>query len=318
MLHLTGIHHVSALTNDIRGSHDFATHVLGLRLVKRTVNQDDPRMYHLVYGDALGTPGTGLTLFDLPRAAREHRGSRSIARTTFRVGGEPALAFWSRRLTEHRVDHSGVVTRDGRAHLDFEDPSGLIASLVDDGGRGEAHPWPGSPVPAEHQIRGLGYSVLAVPDLDPTHAFLTDLLSLTHTRTYAHPDAPEHLVHVYRMHADGPAGELHVAVRPDLTRARYGAGGVHHVALRVPDDAQYHAWTTRLTERQVEFSGEVDRHYFRSLYVREPGGVMIELATDGPGFQVDEPLDRLGQTLALPPFLNARRTEIAANLGPID
>lgn len=317
MLHLTGIHHVSALTKDIEGNHDFYTRVLGLRLVKRTVNQDDPRMYHLFYADAFGSPGTDMTFFDMPRAAREHRGHGSITRTTFRVHGEATLRYWSQRLSEHGTKHAGVVTRDDRLHLDFEDPDGLPASLVDDGGVGEAHPWDRSPVPAEHQIRGLGYSVVTVPKLAPTHAFLTRVLTLVPDRTYPLEHAPGRAVHVYRMHAAGPAAEVHVAVRPDLPRARYGSGGVHHLALRVPDEAQYHAWTRRLEETGVPFSGEVDRHYFRSLYVRDPGGILFELATDGPGFGVDETLDDLGRAVALPPFLEGRRAEIEAHLTPI-
>lgn len=317
MLQLTGTHHVSALTNDIKGNHDFYTQVLGMRLVKKTVNQDDVSMYHLFYADALGTPGTDMTFFDMPRAAREHRGNRSISRTTFRVNGEASLRYWTDRLTRHNVQHTGIVTRDGRLHVDFEDPDGFVASLVEDGGVGEAHPWEHSPVPAEHQIRGLGYSVITVPELAPTHGFLTKVLNLIPDRTYPHHEAPEHDVHVFTMNAAGPAAELHVAVRPDLPRARYGSGGVHHVALRIPDYDQYHRWTERLEATGMAFSGEVDRFYFRSLYIREPGGILIELATDGPGFHHDEPLETMGQTLALPPFLEPHRSEIEPLLRPL-
>lgn len=317
----TGIHHVSALTNDIARNHDFYTRVMGLRLVKKTVNQDDPSMYHLLYADAVGSPGSDMTFFDMPRAAREHKGNRSITRTTFRVEGEASLKYWAQRLKEHGIELSHLVERDGRLHLDFEDPDGLPVSLVDDGGVGDAHPWEGSPVPPQHQLRGLGYSVITVPELAPTHDFLTGVLNLEAARSYPHPDAtvretaPE--VHVYLMEAEGPAAEIHVAVRPDLPRARYGSGGVHHVALRVPDDKQYHQWTQRLVGAGVDFSGEVDRYYFKSLYVREPGGIMFELATDGPGFQSDEPLEMLGERLALPPFLEGRREQIEARLRPV-
>lgn len=317
MLQLTGIHHVSALTNDIKGNHDFYTGVMGMRLVKKTVNQDDPSMYHLFYADALGSPGTDMTFFDMPQAAREHRGNRSISRTTFRVNGEASLNYWANRLTEHGVKHSGVITRDGRLHIDFEDKDGFVASLVDDGGVGESHPWEKSPVPAEHQIRGLGYSAITVQNLAPTHEFLTNVFNLTAARTYPHPDAPEHSVHVYRMNAEGPAAEVHVAVRPDLPRAKYGSGGVHHVALRIPDYEQYHQWTKRLEDTGMAFSGEVDRYFFRSLYIREPGGILFELATDGPGFHHDEPLETMGQSLALPPFLEPHRGKIEPMLRPL-
>lgn len=317
MLQLTGIHHVSALTNDIKGNHDFYTGVMGMRLVKKTVNQDDPSMYHLFYADALGSPGTDMTFFDMPQAAREHRGNRSISRTTFRVNGEASLNYWANRLTEHGVKHSGVITRDGRLHIDFEDKDGFVASLVDDGGVGEAHPWEKSPVPAEHQIRGLGYSAITVQNLAPTHEFLTNVFNLTAARTYPHPDAPEHSVHVYSMNAEGPAAEVHVAVRPDLPRAKYGSGGVHHVALRIPDYEQYHQWTKRLEDTGMAFSGEVDRYFFRSLYIREPGGILFELATDGPGFHHDEPLETMGESLALPPFLEPHRGKIEPMLRPL-
>lgn len=317
MLQLTGTHHVSALTNDIHGNHDFYTRVMGMRLVKKTVNQDDPSMYHLFYADGLGSAGTDMTFFDMPLAGPERRGNRSISRTTFRVAGEAALRYWAQRLTDHGLAHSGIVTRDARLHLDFEDPDGLVVSLVDDGGVGEAHPWSGSPVPAEHQLRGLGYSVITVPELAPTHEFLTAVFNMTAARTYPNADAGGAHVHVYSMLGSGPAAEVHVAVRPDLPRARYGSGGVHHVALRVPNEAEYHAWTRRLEGTGMEFSGEVDRYYFRSLYIREPGGILFELATDGPGFASDEPLAGLGETLALPPFLQPRRAQIEARLKPI-
>jgi len=317
-LQLTGLHHVSALSADIRRNHDFYTRVLGLRLVKKSVNQDSPGMYHLFYADAVASPGSDLTFFDLPMAARERKGNHSITRTTLRVHGEAALHYWARRLTEHGVTHGPVHVRDARLTLDFEDPEGLPVSFVDDAGAGEAHPWERSPVPAEHQVRGLGYSVVTVPTLAPTHAFLTGLLNLHPARAYANSEAPGTLVHVYAMNAAGPAAEIHVAVRPDLPRARYGAGGVHHVALRVPTEAEYHAWTQHLGESGLDFSGEVDRYYFRSLYVREPNGILFELATDGPGFATDEPLESLGERLALPPFLEPRRAQIEANLKPID
>ncbi|MFA5552100.1 MAG: VOC family protein, partial [Trueperaceae bacterium] len=151
-------------------------------------------------------------------------------------------------------------------------------------------------------------------ELAPTHGFLTGVLNLETLRTYPNHEAPEHTVHVYGMNAEGPAAEVHVAVRPDLPRARYGSGGVHHVALRIPDYEQYHRWTERLEETGMAFSGEVDRFYFRSLYIREPGGILFELATDGPGFHHDEPLETMGQTLALPPFLEPHRAQIEPQL----
>jgi glyoxalase family protein len=312
---LAGVHHVSALSAHIQRTHDFYTRVLGLRPVITTVNQDDPTMYHLFFGDGAGSAGSGMTVFDMPRAAREHRGNNSIALTTFRVAGEGALAYWASRLAEHGVAHGGVAARDGRRVLDFDDAEGTRLSLVDDGGAGAAFPWAASPVPAEHQIRGLGYVVITVPSLDATDAFLTGALGLRRDRAYAGAADVPHEVHVYAVGDGGAHAEVHVAVRPDLPRARYGAGGVHHVALRVPDGQRMDAWTERLTALGYRHSGVVDRHYFTSAYVREPNHVLFELATDGPGFEVDGPID--GDRLSLPPFLEPRRAEIEARLIPL-
>lgn len=314
-LRLTGVHHVSALSAHIGRSHDFYTRVLGLRPLIRTVNQDDTSMYHLFFGDGAGTPGSDMTVFDLPHAAQEHRGNNSISLTTLRVNGEATLAWWAERLAGLGVRHSGISTRDDRLVLDFADSEGTPLSLIDDGGAGASFPWDRSPVPAEHQLRGLGYTTLTVPVLEPTHRFLTEGLGLAPDRDYPHPLAPRHRVHVYRIGNGGAHAEVHVSVRDDLRRARYGAGGVHHVALRVPDAEPLQEWSERLGALGYRNTGIVDRHYFRSVYVREPNHVLIELATDGPGFEVDGPLD--AERLSLPPFLEPRRKEIEAGLAPI-
>jgi glyoxalase family protein len=314
-LRLSGIHHVSALTAHIGRTHHFYTEVLGLRPVIKTVNQDDPSMYHLFFGDGAGSPGSDMTAFDMPRAAREHRGNNSISRTAFRVHGNGTLEYWAERLRELGVAHAGTAVRDARAVLDFDDPEGTQLSLVDDGGAGEAHPWDRSPVPAEHQLRGLGYTTITVPDLGPTHAFLTEGLGLQADRIYRLAATTRHEVHVYAIGDGGAHAEVHVVVRDDLPRARYGAGGVHHVALRVPEGQQIADWVERLNALGYRNSGVVDRHYFTSAYVREPNHVLFELATDGPGFEVDGPLD--GERLSLPPFLEPRRAEIEAGLRPL-
>ena len=312
---LTGLHHVSALSAHIGRSHDFYTRVLGLRPVIRTVNQDDTSMYHLFFGDGAGTPGSDMTVFDMPRAARERRGGHSITRTTFRVAGRETLAWWAEHLTSHEVPHEGVRERDGRAVLDFDDPEGTQLSLVDDGGAGEAHPWEASPVPATHQLRGLGYSMITVPELAPTDRFLTEGLGLGRDHSYATGGDASHEVHVYTMGAGGAHAEVHVVVRADLPRASYGAGGVHHLALRVPEGTRIADWAHHLDTLGYRNSGVVDRHYFRSVYVREPNHILFELATDGPGFTVDGPLD--GERLSLPPFLEPRRAEIEGKLKPL-
>src|SRR5690606_8676123 len=295
----------------------FYTAVVGMRLVKRSVNQDDVSAYHLFYADAHGSPGTDLTFFDWS-VPRERRGTRSITRTYLRVDGEDSLGWWAEHLREGGVPAAEVVERDGRLTLDFEDPEGQRLSLVDDGGRGDpATPWDRSPVPREHQVRGLGPIVLSVPDLRPTDLLLRKALHMRPVREYPHPDDPAHTVVVYEMGPGGPGAELHVAVQPGLPPARPGAGGVHHVAFRVPDEA-YEGWNEHLARLGVRTSGAVDRYYFRSLYFREPNGILFEIATDGPGFAVDEDPASLGERIALPPFLEPRREEIVARLKAID
>jgi len=317
-MNLTGIHHLTAVSSSIRENLRFYTRVLGMRLVKRSVNQDDVSAYHLFYADALGTPGTDMTFFDWA-VPRERRGTRSVTRTALRVNGAAALEWWSRHLAEGGVSAGAVAERDGRLTLDFDDPEGLRLSLVDDGGAGDAPtPWAASPVPPEFQLRGLGPITMSVPKLAPTELILTKAMLFRPVREYPHPEHPRHTVHVYEMGAGGPHAELHVAVQPDLPAASPGAGGVHHVAFRTPNDEEYAEWAHRLTALGVPNSGEVDRYYFRSLYFREPGGVLFEIATDGPGFAVDEDPATLGEQVVLPPFLEPRRAAIVAGLKPID
>lgn len=311
-----GLHHLTAVTASAPANHAFYVGVLGMRLVKKSVNQDDVGAYHLFYGDGVGSPGSDITFFEWP-LPRERRGTGSVVRTGLRVAGEAALAWWAARFDAAGVARGEIALLDGRATLDFEDPEGQRLALVDDGGAGDAHPWSGTEVPPEHQIRGLGPVTLAVPALAPTDAILTGVLGMRHVRDAARGEGT---VHVYAMGEDGPgsrgpAAELHLAVEPGAA-AGAGAGGVHHVALRVPD-ADYAAWAERLKSLRVPNSGPVDRYYFRSLYFREPGGILFELATDGPGFDADEPVERLGERLALPPFLEPRRAAIEAGLVPL-
>lgn len=315
-MQLTGIHHVTAVSAQIRDNHHFYTRTLGMRLVKRSVNQDDVSAYHLFYADAQGTPGTDLTFFDWP-VPPERRGTRSIARTHLRIAGPDAFAFWHRRLTEQGLRVGEIGERDGRIVLDFEDREGQRLTLVDDAGQGPAHPWAGSPVPPDHQIRGLGPVVLSVPVLEPTDVVLREVMAMRPVRQYPHPENARHIVHVYEMGPGGAGAEVHVAVQPDLPSVRPGAGGVHHVAFRTPD-ADYDAWADRLNESGLPNSGKVDRYWFRSLYVREPNGILFEIASDGPGFAVDEDPATLGEKVVLAPFLEPRRAEILKGLKPID
>ena len=318
-MHLHGFHHVTAVTGRAAANHAFYTGVLGLRLVKKTVNQDDVSAYHLFYADGLASPGTDLTFFDWP-VPRERRGTHSIARTGLRVRDEAGLPWWRERLRNAGVFVGEILERDGRAVLDFEDPEGQRLSLVVDRASGAGNPWARSPVPEELQILGLGTVMISVPHLRPTDAVLTRVMNLRRVREYATPSSPVRTVHVYEMGAEGapgPRAELHVVIEAGLPPARSGAGGVHHLAFRTPDDAQYGMWAARLAELGVPSSGPVDRFYFRSLYFREPNGILFEIATDGPGFATDEKMDALGERLALPPFLETRRAEIERGLKPL-
>ena len=313
-MQLKGIHHLTAITANASGNHAFYTRVLGMRLVKKTVNQDDVSAYHLFYADGEATPGSDLTFFDWP-VERERRGTHSIIRTALRVAGQPSLQWWSERLREHRVSQQPIAEIDGRLTLEFEDAEGQRLALIDDGGFGVAHSFAASPVPQEHQIRGLGPISMSVPVLEPTDIVLTRVMEMRPLREYALPSAAR--VHVYEMGEGGPGAELHVAVEPGMVQARQGAGSVHHVAFRTPNEEEYRGWIERLTKMGISSSGPVDRFYFRSLYFREPNGVLFEIATDGPGFTADEPLDALGEKLALPPFLEGRRAQIEAGLKPL-
>jgi glyoxalase family protein len=314
-MQLTGIHHLTAVSADASGNHAFYTKTLGMRLVKKTVNQDDVSAYHLFYADALASPGSDITFFDWP-VGRERRGTHSITRTALRVAGEGTLDWWKKRFEAEGVRHAEIVERDTRLVLDFEDFEGQRLSLVDDGGAGAAHPWDRSPVPAQYQIRGLGPITMSVPDLKPTDLVVRRVLNMEQVREYRTPDTADSRTVVYQMGQGGAVAELHVAVQPDLQPAGQGAGAVHHVAFRIPD-ADYEAWADRLNQVRLPSSGPVDRFYFRSLYFREPNGVLFEIATDGPGFATDEAMDALGEKLSLPPFLEGRRKQIEANLKPL-
>jgi len=312
---LTGIHHLTAITANAQENLRFYTQTLGLRLVKKTVNQDDTSAYHLFYADGLASPGTDLTFFDWP-VGHERRGTHSVSRTGLRVASLATLEWWRDRLADFKVKAGEIRDVAGRATLDFEDGEGQRFRLTVDDAGAPAHPWKKSPVPAEHQIKGLGPITLSVPDIRNTEAVLVQVMNMRKTATYPNPDGAGD-VHVFSMGEGGPAAELHVAVEPDLPAAHQGAGAVHHVAFRAPDEEALHGWTERLRGFRLPSSGEVERFYFRSLYFREPNGILFEIATDGPGFAVDEPMETLGESLSLPPFLEPRRAQIEARLKPL-
>ncbi len=304
-MQLNGFHHLTAVTADAPRNHDFYTKALGMRMVKKTVNQDDTSAYHLFYADGLGSAGTDITFFDWPTGP-ERRGTHSVVRTGLRIKGEAAFKYWADHFKQNNIKAEKQIEENGRMVIHFEDFEGQRLSLVDDESDATPNTWAQSPVPAEFQIRGLGPITLSVPDLKPTDVVLTQIMGMKPVNRFGD-------THVYHMNGVGPVAELHVRVEPNLTQAMQGAGSVHHVAFNIPMD-QYEAWTDRLKSMRVPNSGPVDRFWFKSLYFREPNGILFELATDGPGFATDEPMDKLGETLSLPPFLEGKRAAIEAKL----
>jgi len=317
-MEIGGLHHTSSVSAGISENAAFYTDVLGMRFVYKSINQDDVSMYHLAYGDEGAKSGTIVTFFDIPRAARNRPGRDEVSNISLRVPSGDALEWWAERFDEKGVERGGVRTRhDGRSSLDFADFEGHRMSLVADEGiegmeAGDA--WTGSDVPEEHAVRGLESVRLTVKSVEPTAVILEDVLGFRRSAEY---DADGVRVVVFESGVGGPGTEVHVEGRPELSRARYGAGGVHHVAFRVKDDAEIEEWSRRVEAVGMASSGVVDRHYFRSLYFREPNGVLFELATDEPGIgSIGD--EKLGVELVLPPFLEGRRAEIEANLEPIN
>ena len=320
-MELGGLHHMTAVTTEASENVAFYTEVLGLRLVKKTVNQDDTSAYHLFYGDELGRPGTEITFFDWPHLsiAPNRAGAGEVSTTELRVPGRDALEWWAGRLEEFGVKHRALENR-GRASIALSDPEGQRLRLADDSATGENEgvaggiPWEGSPVPQEVGIRGLGAVDLTVRDLAPTAWVLEEVLGFRRKDEYVEDGA---LVSVFEVGPGGPGAEVRVVERPDAPIAHLGRGGVHHIAFRTPDDGEHGAWRQRMRAAGLVVTPQIDRYYFRSIYFREPGGVLFEIATDGPGFTSDEDAAHLGERLSLPPFLEERREEIEARLQPI-
>lgn len=317
-MELNGLHHVTAVTGNAQANVDFYTQVLGMRLVKRTVNQDDVSAYHLFYGDELGHPGTELTFFEWSHMGPNRNGPGSIALTALRAPSRDALEWWARRLTEYGVEHQGLSKFHGHTLLYFTDPEGQQLALVDDGGAPGGTPWPHSPVPAENAIRGLFASGLIVRQLEPTAFVLTEIMGYRQMAEYASANAAGGRTVVFGLGQGGAGKEIYVMEQPGQSYGQLGTGGVHHIAFRTPNKEEQAQWLERLHAAGVPTSGLVDRYYFQSLYFRIPGGILFEIATDGPGFATDEAPEHLGERLALPPFLEPRRAQIEAGLTPIE
>ncbi|QKY71156.1 ring-cleaving dioxygenase [Lentibacillus sp. CBA3610] len=321
-MELKGIHHVSALTANAANNYHFYTHVLGMRLVKKTINQDDPSVYHLFYADEIGNPGTDLTFFEIPRAGTTYHGISSISGTSLRVPTDDALTYWEKRLNEYNVDHDGITKQGERNVIHFRDPENQRLTLISDetnSGVKGGKVWDDSTVPGDKGIIGLGPVKLTVRDPEPTIKVLTDLLTFSQTGSYPSPVNGQADIRVFTTGEGGTGAEIHLEVRDDLPeRERPGRGSVHHVAFRVDNEVELAKWKDRIQAERIPNSGLVDRFYFKSLYFREPNGILFELATDGPGFTTDEEIEHLGESLALPPFFEDRREEIEARLNPLD
>lgn len=299
---LSGIHHVTAITADAQKNIDFYCGVLGLRLVKLTVNFDDPHSYHLYYGDELGRPGTIMTFFAWPGAGRGRIGPPQVTSTAFAVPAS-AMEFWLARLKQFDVTTEAPVERFGDSMIHFTDPDGLELDIVGVAASG-GQPWEGGPVPGEHAIRGFHGVTISEEGYESTANTLTELMGFT---------AAGNDGNRFRYHAaseDGFASTVDLLCTPDGRQGSMGAGAVHHVAFRTEDRPQQDAWRKQIVRASLNVSPVMDRNYFESIYFREPGGVLFEIATDSPGFTADEPAELLGTRLMLPKQLEPRRAEI--------
>lgn len=309
-MNLLGLHHITAIAADARRNLDFYTRVLGLRFVKKSVNQDDPGTYHLYYGDYAGSPGTILTFFPWAGMRRGRPGHGQAYATAFSVPAA-SLPFWQERLARLKVETAAVQPRFADQALTLFDPDGLRLELVATAEPDSRPPAPSADVPAEHAIRGFHSSTLALTDATATAALLTSTMGY---RQAAHADYRTR----YTVGTGGPGTYVDLLTDPSLPRGLDGAGIIHHVAFRTPDDAAQAQAHRQLQERGLGVSPIIDRAYFKSIYYREPNGVLFEIATDTPGFAVDEPVAQLGSRLSLPPRLEPHRQEIEAALPKLD
>ncbi|WP_142846151.1 ring-cleaving dioxygenase [Telmatospirillum sp. J64-1] len=305
-----GIHHVTAIAGNPNANLRFYVRGLGLRLVKNTVNFDDPETYHFYFGDQRGSPGTILTFFPWEHAAPGRNGIGLAETTAFRIPLR-SIGYWIQRLVELGVTHEALGERFGEKVLAFRDPDGTSLALVGVAEAEEEEGWSGGGVPAEHAIRGLHGVTLMLDDAGPTGAILADILGFREIGRDAR--------HV-RFKAESPVGGIvDIRVAKGFLPGRLGRGSVHHVAFRAADEDEQARMVRKLVENDHLLTTEQkDRKYFRSVYFHEPGGVLFEIATEAPGFTVDEPLDRLGSSLKLPDFLDSRRQELESVLPPLE
>lgn len=309
---ISGHHHISMITKNARQNNYFYREVLGLRRVKMTVNQDDPSMYHLFYGDKTGSAGTELSFFEIPLVGRTYRGTNAITQIGLLLPTEASLHFWEKRFEAYGVQHGSITTYANRPALHFEDAEGLRMVLLASNGEKIEHweTWEKSDVPAEHQIMGMGTVEITVRRVDKLARTLTELfayteISRTEEEAVFQSIQGEVFGEIVVKYLDGPA-------------EKPGRGSIHHLAIRAKDDEELAYWDEQVRARGFQSTGVVDRYYFKSLYFRESNGILFEIATDGPGFTIDGDIDTLGENLDLPPFLEERRAEIEQKLKPIE
>ena len=311
-LNLKGIHHVTAMTNNAMRNYEFMTDILGMRLVKKTVNQDDIQTYHTFFADDVGSPGTDMTFFDFPNNPRGSRGTNTITRTGLRVPNDAALEYYQARFDEFGVKHEGIQDLFGKKVLPFEEEDGQRYQLFSDEnneGVAPGTPWKNGPVPEDKAIYGLGPIEITVSYYDDFKKVLVDIYGMEVTLEKGD-------VTLLDVGEGGNGGQ--VILRKDQgVEGRQGYGEVHHVSFRVEDHEAIEEWENKYRTMGIGNSGLVDRFYFEALYARI-GHILIEISTDGPGFMGDEPYETLGESLALPPFLEPKRDVIEAQVRPFD
>lgn len=314
MKELTGMHHVTAITSSAEKNYEFFTYVLGMRLVKKTVNQDDIKTYHLFFADDKGTAGTDMTFFDFPGIPKGQHGTNEIAKTSFRVPDDQALDYWVQRFDRMEIKHHGIKESFGKKRLaftDFDDQQYELVSDEKNEGVSAGVPWQNGPIPLEHAITGLGPIYVRVDNVNQIKEVLEKVLLFRETEQ-------DGAFHLFETGEGGNGAQIIVEYNVVLPPGRQGYGTVHHAALRVDDRKALEEWIGRLDQFGFQHSGYVDRHFFESLYTRVAPQILFEFATDGPGFMGDEPYETLGEKLSLPPMLEPKREEIEKMVRPID
>ncbi|MGL6103103.1 MAG: ring-cleaving dioxygenase [Exiguobacterium acetylicum] len=314
MNELKGIHHVTAITSSAEKNYDFFTNVLGMRLVKKTVNQDDIQTYHLFFADDKGSAGTDMTFFDFPGIQKGSHGTNEIFKTAFRVPTDAALEYWIKRFDKYDVKHRGIKEQFGKKTLsfvDFDEQQYMLISDEHNQGVASGTPWQNGPVPLEFAITGLGPIHIRIAEFDNLKAVLEQAMLMREVDQAGS-------LHLFEMGEGGNGAQVIVEHNVVLPSGRQGFGTVHHVAFRVEDTAALQEWIEWMQQLRFNTSGYVDRFFFESLYARVARGVLFEWATDGPGFMGDEPYETVGEKLSLPPFLESQRAQIEQMVRPID